>query len=93
MHLILWYTVSRSSWGSRANALTSNAPFRIVTVGVLPCTALLTQLPPARHIRSLQDREEHALHQPTHGRETAKWLLVQRQLDGKFPLDMPRLSW
>ena len=65
----------------------------LVAVGVLACTALLTQLPPARHIRSHQHREEHALHQPTHGRETAKRLLLQRQLDGKFPLDMPRLSW
>ncbi|MBI3781682.1 MAG: hypothetical protein HY278_11600, partial [candidate division NC10 bacterium] len=65
----------------------------LVAVGALACTALLTQLPPARHIRSHQHREEHALHQPTHGRETAKWSVVERLQGRKFPLDMRGRSW
>ena len=36
----------------------------IIVVGALACTALLTQLPPARHIRRHEHREEHAVHQP-----------------------------
>jgi putative copper resistance protein D len=65
----------------------------LVAVGMLACTALLTQVPPARHIRRHEHREPHALHQPEYGETPAKRLLVQRQRDGKFPLDMPRLSW
>jgi hypothetical protein len=36
----------------------------IIVVAALACTALLTQLPPARHIRRHEHREQHALHQP-----------------------------
>jgi len=35
-----------------------------IVVAALACTALLTQLPPARHIRRHEHREQHALHQP-----------------------------
>jgi putative copper resistance protein D len=36
----------------------------IIVVAALACTALLTQLPPARHIRRHEHREQHAVHQP-----------------------------
>lgn len=36
----------------------------MIVVGALACTALLTQLPPARHIRRHEHRERHAVHQP-----------------------------
>jgi putative copper export protein len=35
-----------------------------IVVAALACTALLTQLPPARHIRRHEHREQHAPHQP-----------------------------
>jgi len=35
-----------------------------IVVVALACTALLTQLPPARHIRRHEHRERHAVHQP-----------------------------
>ena len=44
----------------------------IIVVGALACTALLTQLPPARHIRSHQHREQHAIPRPPQGPATAK---------------------
>jgi len=65
----------------------------LAAVGVLACTALLTQLPPARHIRSHQHREEHVLHQPMHGRAMEKWSLLGKQSGSEFPLDRARRSW
>jgi putative copper export protein len=35
-----------------------------VAVGMLACSALLTQLPPARHIRRHEHREQHVAHRP-----------------------------
>lgn len=35
-----------------------------IVVAALACTALLTQFPPARHIRRHEHRERHAVHQP-----------------------------
>ena len=65
----------------------------LVAVGALACTALLAQLPPARHIRLHQHREQHALHQQEHGDAAATWSLVGRQRVGKFPLDRLGQSW
>ncbi len=66
----------------------------LVAVGALACTALLAQLPPARHIRLHQHREQHALHQQGHGAAAATWsLLVGRQRVDKFPLDRLGQSW
>lgn len=65
----------------------------LVAVGVLACTALLAQLPPARHIRLHQHREQHALHQQGHGAAAATWSLVGRQRVDKFPLDRLGESW
>lgn len=39
----------------------------LAAVGVLACAALLTQLPPARHIRRHEHHEPHAVHQPKPG--------------------------
>ena len=39
----------------------------IIVVAALACTALLTQLPPARHIRRHEHREQHAVHQRGQG--------------------------
>ena len=65
----------------------------LVAAGALAFTALLTQFPPARHIRSHQHREEHALHQPTHGRAMERWSLLGRQPGSEFPLDRTGRSW
>ncbi len=65
----------------------------IIAAGILACTALLTQLPPARHIRRHQHREQHALHQQEHGDAAATWSPVGRQRVGKFPLDRARRPW
>jgi len=66
----------------------------LVAVGALACTALLTQLPPARHIRSHQHREEHALHQPTQGPVTAKRVAggegVLREMNSSLFLGKPQ---
>ena len=43
----------------------------IVAVGMLACAALLTQLPPARHIRRHEHREQHAIHRTEQGLATA----------------------
>ncbi len=43
----------------------------LAAVGVLACTALLTQLPPARHIRRHEHREPHAIHRPAQHAATA----------------------
>jgi putative copper export protein len=44
----------------------------VVAAGALACTALLAQLPPARHIRSHQHREQHAIPRLPQGPATAK---------------------
>jgi putative copper export protein len=41
----------------------------LVAVGMLACTALLTQVPPARHIRRHEHREPHAVQRSTGGTE------------------------
>ena len=43
----------------------------LAAVGVLACTALLTQLPPARHIRRHEHLEQHAVHRTEQGFATA----------------------
>ncbi len=43
----------------------------LAAVGVLACTALLTQLPPARHIRRHEHHEPHAIHRPAQNVATA----------------------
>ncbi len=43
----------------------------LIAAGVLACSALLTQFPPARHIRSHQHRQPHAVHQSTAGTSRA----------------------
>jgi putative copper resistance protein D len=43
----------------------------LAAVGVLACTALLTQLPPARHIRRHGHREQHAMDRPAQHAATA----------------------
>ena len=43
----------------------------IMVAGVLACTSLLTQLPPARHIRRHEHREQHAIHRTEQGMATA----------------------
>jgi putative copper export protein len=65
----------------------------LVAVGALACTALLTQLPPARHIRSHQHLEQHATHQPVQGMTTPRWSLAGKQQGGKFPLDRVGRPW
>jgi putative copper export protein len=37
----------------------------VLAVGILACSALLTQLQPARHIRRHEHREPHPVHRPT----------------------------
>lgn len=41
-----------------------------IVVAALACTALLTQLPPARHIRRHEHREQHAIHRTERGMAT-----------------------
>lgn len=43
----------------------------IMVVLALACSALLTQLPPARHIRRHEHREQHAIHRAEPGTATA----------------------
>ncbi|MGH7410244.1 MAG: CopD family protein, partial [Candidatus Methylomirabilis sp.] len=43
----------------------------IMVVVALACSALLTQLPPARHIRRHEHREQHAVHRTGPGTATA----------------------
>ncbi len=44
----------------------------LAAVGVLAATALLTQFPPARHIRRHQHRQPHAVHRSTGGAERSE---------------------
>ena len=48
----------------------------IVAVGMLACAALLTQLPPGRHIRRHEHREQHAVHQSARREITPQWALA-----------------
>ncbi len=50
----------------------------IIAAGILACTALLTQLPPARHIRRHEHREQHAAHRPAHSAAIPTWSVVER---------------
>jgi putative copper export protein len=60
----------------------------IIVVGALACTALLTQLPPARHIRRHEHRERHAVHQP--GQSAASEMRAGGKVISKMALDSPR---
>jgi len=59
----------------------------IIVVAALACTALLTQLPPARHIRRHEHREEHAVHQP--GQSAAIEMRAGGKVISKMALDSP----
>jgi putative copper export protein len=59
----------------------------IIVVGALACTALLTQLPPARHIRRHEHRERHAVHQP--GQSAASEMRAGGKVIPKMTLDSP----
>jgi len=59
----------------------------IIVVAALACTALLTQLPPARHIRRHEHREQHALHRPT--QSAAIEMRAGGKVISKMALDSP----
>jgi putative copper export protein len=59
----------------------------IIVVAALACTALLTQLPPARHIRRHEHRERHAVHQP--GQSAAIEMRAGGKVISKMALDSP----
>ena len=59
----------------------------MIVVGALACTALLTQLPPARHIRRHEHRERHAVHQP--GQSAAIEMRAGGKVISKMALDSP----
>jgi putative copper export protein len=59
----------------------------MIVVGALACTALLTQLPPARHIRRHEHRERHAVHQP--GQSAASEMRAGGKVISKMALDSP----
>jgi len=59
----------------------------MIVVGALACTALLTQLPPARHIRRHEHRERHAVHQP--GQTAPLEILAGGTVPQKMTLDSP----
>jgi putative copper resistance protein D len=59
----------------------------IIVVSALACTALLTQLPPARHIRHHEHRERHAVHQP--GQSAASEMRAGGKVISKMTLDSP----
>lgn len=59
----------------------------IIVVAALACTALLTQLPPARHIRRHEHREQHALHQPA--QSAAIEMRAGGKVISKMALDSP----
>jgi len=59
--------IGRGRWGEekiRARFFGAVRLEWVVAVGMLACSALLTQLPPARHIRRHEHREQHAAHRP-----------------------------
>jgi hypothetical protein len=60
----------------------------MIVVAALACTALLTQLPPARHIRRHEHREQHALHQPA--QSAASEMRAGGKVISKMALDSPR---
>jgi putative copper export protein len=62
----------------------------IIVVVALACTALLTQLPPARHIRRHEHREQHALHQP--GQSAAIETRAGGKVISRMALDSPHDS-
>ena len=62
----------------------------IIVVAALACTALLTQLPPARHIRRHEHREQHAVHQPA--QSAAIEMRSGRKQISKMALDSPHGS-
>jgi hypothetical protein len=59
----------------------------IIVVAALACTALLTQLPPARHIRRHEHRERHAVHQP--GQSAVSGMRAGGKVISKMALDSP----
>jgi len=61
-----------------------------IVVAALACTALLTQFPPARHIRRHEHREQHAVHQPA--QSTAIEMRVGGKQISKMALDSPHGS-
>lgn len=50
----------------------------IIVVVALACSALLTQLIPARHIRRHEHYERHAVHQPAHGAAAGQAVNAER---------------
>ena len=60
----------------------------IIVGGALACTALLTQLPPARHIRRHEHRERHAVHQPS--QSAASEMRAGGKVISKMALDSHR---
>ena len=60
----------------------------IMVAAALACSALLTQLPPARHIRRHEHRERHAVHQP--GQSAAIEMRAGGKEISKMALDSPR---
>jgi putative copper resistance protein D len=58
-----------------------------IVIAALACTALLTQLPPARHIRRHEHREQHAVHQPA--QSAAIEMRAGGKVSSKMALDSP----
>ena len=58
-----------------------------IVVAALACTALLTQLPPARHIRRHEHREQHAVHKPA--QSAAIEMRAKGKVISKMALDSP----
>jgi putative copper export protein len=61
----------------------------MIAAAVLACTALLTQFPPARHIRRHEHREQHAAHHLSKEPPAPKW----RPAEGLFPSARMRALW
>jgi putative copper export protein len=61
----------------------------MIAAAVLICTALLTQLPPARHIRQHEHRERHAAHHLSKESPPPRW----PHAEGPFPLVSRSARW